>query len=108
MISPNFVGYAGTFGTFGFLLDYLLTCIVAPVELWRAGELSVGKLTVGALGTGLMVFVLIGSMVPTPSYPMSLLPYLFGAYLTLGILWYGIDSVRFPHALSAIELDLEK
>jgi hypothetical protein len=39
---------------------------------------------------------------------MSLLPYLFGAYLTLGILWYGIVSVRFPHALHGIELDLEK
>ena len=44
---------------------------------------------------------------PAPSYPMLLLPYLFGAYLTLGALWYGIVSVRFPHALSGIELDLE-
>ena len=104
----NAFSYAGIFGTFGFLLVYLLTCIVAPVELWRAGELSVGKLIVGALGTGLMVFVLIGSMVPVQSYPMSLLPYLFGAYLTLGILWYGIVSVRFPHALRGIALDLEK
>ena len=104
----NAFSYTATFGTFGFVLVYLLTCIVAPVELWRAGELSLGKLIVGALGTGLMIFVLIGTMVPTPSYPTSLLPYLFGAYLTLGILWYGIVSVRFPHALHGIELDLEK
>ena len=54
-----------------------------------------------------MAFVMIGSLVPVPSYPTSLLPYLFGAYLTLGALWYGIVSVRFPHALSGIELDLE-
>jgi amino acid transporter len=104
----NAFSCTATFGTFGFLLVYLLTCIVAPVELSRAGELSLGKLIVGALGSGLMIFVLIGTMVPMPSYPMSLLPYLFGAYLTLGILWYGIVSVRFPHALHGIELDLEK
>jgi amino acid transporter len=104
----NAFSCTATFGTFGFLLVYLLTCIVAPVELSRAGELSLGKLIVGALGSGLMIFVLIGTMVPVPSYPMSLLPYLFGAYLTLGILWYGIVSVRFPHALHGIELDLEK
>ena len=63
------------------------------------GELSLGKLIAGALGTGLMVFALIGSVVPVPLYPMSLLPYVFGAYLTLGIIWYGIVPLRFPRAL---------
>jgi hypothetical protein len=86
----------------------LLTCIVAPVELWRSGELSWGKLITGALGAALMVFVMVGSLLPVPPYPTSLLPYLFGAYLIFGGLWYGIVSVRFPHALSGIELDLEQ
>ena len=107
MTRLNAFSYTATFGTFGFVLVYLLTCIVAPVELSRAGELSWGKLAAGALGAGMMVFVMIGSLVPAPSYPLSLLPYLFGAYLALGALWYGIVSVRFPHALSGIELDLE-
>lgn len=107
MTRLNAFSYTAMFGTFGFVLVYLLTCIVAPVELSRAGELSWGKLAAGALGAGMMAFVLIGSLAPVPSYPMSLLPYLFGAYLTLGVLWYGIVSVRFPHALSGIELDLE-
>ena len=83
MIHLNAFSYTATFGTFGFVLVHLLTCIIAPVELWRAGELSLGKLLAGALGAGLMAFVMIGSIVPVPSYPMSLLPYLFGAYLTL-------------------------
>jgi amino acid transporter len=108
MMRLNAFSYAATFGTFGFVLVYLLICIVAPVELWRAGELSLGKLIDGVLGVGLMAFVLIGSLVPVPPYPMSLLPYLFGAYLTMGIVWYGIVSVRFPQALSGIKLDLEK
>ncbi|MBV8772468.1 MAG: APC family permease [Deltaproteobacteria bacterium] len=100
--------YTATFGTFGFVVVYLLTCIVAPLELWRAGELSLSKLLAGALGAGLMAFVIIGSLVPVPPYPMSMLPYLFCAYLTIGFVWYGILAVRFPHALSGIELNLEK
>ncbi|MBV8056683.1 MAG: APC family permease [Deltaproteobacteria bacterium] len=107
MTRLNAFSYTAAFGTFGFVLVYLLTCIVAPVELFRAGELSWGKLAAGALGAVMMAFVMIGSLVPAPPYPMSLLPYLFGAYLTLGVLWYGIIAARFPHALSGIELDLE-
>jgi hypothetical protein len=54
-----------------------------------------------------MAFVIIGSLVPVPSFPYSLLPYVFLVYLALGGVWYGIVSVRFPQALSGIELDLE-
>jgi amino acid transporter len=97
-----------TFGTFGFVLVYLLTCIVAPVELSRTGELSMGKLAAGVLGAGLMVFVVIGSLMPVAASPPSLLPYLFAAYLALAALWYGIVSIRSPHAPGAIELDLER
>ena len=103
----NAFGYTATFGTFGFLAVYLLTCVVAPVELWRAGELTLGKLMAGILGAGLMAFVLVGSLVPVPPYPYALLPYMFLAYLTLGGVWYGIVSVRFPHAREGLELDLE-
>jgi amino acid transporter len=104
----NAFSSTATFGTFGFILVYLLSCIAAPVELSRSGELSPGKLVSGAMGAGLMAFVVISSLVPVASYPTSLLPYLFGAYLTLGALWYGIVAVHFPHALSGIELDLER
>jgi len=99
--------YTATFGTYGFVLIYLLICIVAPMELRRTGELSVGKLFASILGTAMMGFVIIGSLIPVPEYPMSMLPYLFGAYLTMSAVWYGIVSVRFPHLLRAIELDLE-
>jgi amino acid transporter len=108
MTRLNAFSYTAMFGTFGFVLVYLLTCIVAPVELFRAGELSVAKLASGAIGAGMMGVVMIGSLVPAAPYPMSLLPYLFGAYLALGALWYGIVSVRSPNALSGIALDLER
>jgi hypothetical protein len=107
MTRLNAFSCTATFGTFGFVLVYLMTCIVAPVELSRANELSLGKLVTGVLGAGMMACVMVGSLVPVSSYPMSMLPYLFGAYLTLGALWYGIVSMRFPHALSGIKFDME-
>jgi amino acid transporter len=100
-------GCTATFGTFGFLAVYLMTCVVAPLELSRTGELSLGLVLTSALGAGLMVFVVVGSLVPVPPYPYSLLPYLFLAYLAAGAAWYTIVSVRFPQMLGRIELDLE-
>jgi hypothetical protein len=38
---------------------YLLTCIVAPMEQFRARELSVDKLAMGIIGFSLIAFVLI-------------------------------------------------
>jgi len=100
-------GCTGTFATFGFIVVYLLTCAAAPAELYRAGELSVRNFIAGVLGIVLMAFAIAGSLIPVPPYPYSLLPYLFLAYLVLGVMWYGVASVRFPHTLSEIELDLE-
>jgi amino acid transporter len=100
-------GYAATFGTFGFLTVYILTCIVAPLELFRARELSPVGLAMGIIGIALMAFVLVASVVPAPPYPYSLLPYIFIAYLALGCVWYGIISVNLPHALKGIHEDLE-
>jgi hypothetical protein len=56
--------YTATFGPFGFLTVYLLTCIVAPVELFRARELSMAKLAMHIIGVSLMAFVLIAESEP--------------------------------------------
>jgi amino acid transporter len=101
-------GCAATFGTFGFLTVYLLTCIVAPVELFREGTLSAAGLLTASTGVALISFVLIGSVVPAPPYPYQLLPYIFVGYLALGCIWYGIVSVNYPLALQGIQQDLEE
>jgi hypothetical protein len=100
-------GYAATFGTFGFLTVYLLTCIVAPLELFRAHELSPAGLATGIIGVALMAFVLVASVVTVTPYPYSLLPYIFIAYLAIGGIWYGAISVNFPDTLKGIHEDLE-
>ena len=44
------------------------TCIVAPLELFRARELSPAGLATGIVGVGGMAFVLVASVVAVPPY----------------------------------------
>jgi amino acid transporter len=100
-------GYTGTFATFGFVVVYLLICIVAPLDLARAGIMRVRHLTVGVVGVLLMLFVFYGSLYPVPDYPYNLLPYLFAAYLAVGAAWFHIASMRAPRNADALLRDLE-
>jgi amino acid transporter len=100
-------GYAGTFATFGFLVVYLLICIVAPIDLRRAGALRPQHVVTGAIGTVLMLFVIGGSLYPVPPWPMSLIPYLFAAYLLVGAGYFALLRRRDPAALATIEHDME-
>lgn len=100
-------GYLATFSAFGFIVVYLLISIVAPIDLYRAGVMRVHHVAVGAIGVLLMGFVMFGSLFPVPNYPYNLLPYLFAGYLVAGALCYGILASRAPHALLAMQHDLE-
>jgi len=100
-------GYTGTFATFGFLVVYLLICVVSPIDARRAGKLTPTGIGVGVIGVALMGFVIFGSLYPVPPYPYNLLPYLFGAYLLIGIVWFAILRARAPQALAGIQHDLE-
>jgi amino acid transporter len=100
-------GLTATFSTFGFLVVYLLICIVAPVDLYRSAILRPRHVIVGTIGVLLMAFVIFGSLYPMPDYPYNLLPYLFAFYLLLGGLWWGILAGRAPDSLAALQYDLE-
>jgi amino acid transporter len=100
-------GLPATFATFGFLVIYLLICVTAPLDLYRARMMQARHVVVGAIGVLLVAFVVLGSFVAAADYPYNLLPYLFGAYLMVGGLWYGILVGRAPGALVALQTDLE-
>jgi amino acid transporter len=101
-------GLAGTFATLGFLLVYLLVCLVAPVDLRRSGELAPRQAGVAAIGAALVGFVLFGSVWPVPPYPYDRVPYVFAAYMLAGGLWFARLARRRPAVLLAIEHDLER
>lgn len=100
-------GYAGTFASFGFVLVYLMLCIVAPLDLRKSGEMRFHHVLLAMAGTALMSFVVIGSVYPQPEYPYDLLPYFFFAYMIAGAIWFAWLKAKSPHTLSSIQHDME-
>lgn len=100
-------GWYGTLASFGFILVYLLCSICAPLYLKKLGEATGKDMAFGALGALLMAGALVGSVVPVPAWPLNLLPYIFLAYLAVGVIWFFVLRARAPQTLLGIEKDLE-
>jgi amino acid transporter len=100
-------GWYGTLASYGFIIVYGLCSVAAPVYLRKTGELKTGDVVFGALGTGLMVLSLVGSLYPVPAYPYNLLPFMFLAYMCVGALWFVVLRAKAPRTLLHIEHDLE-
>ncbi len=100
-------GYAGTLASFGFVVVYLMLCVVAPLDLKRTGEMKPHHVLTGGLGTALMLFVIVGSVYPVPSHPYDLLPYLFFAYMAVGAVWFAVLKASSPQTLASIQHDME-
>jgi hypothetical protein len=62
----------------------------------------------GGCGTVLMLFVMVGSVYPTPEYPYNLLPYLFFVYMAVGGSWFAYLKWRSPQVLATIQHDMEE
>lgn len=100
-------GWYGTIASFGFILVYLLSSLCAPLFLKKLGEASGKDYALGALGVVLMIGAVVGSLYPMPAYPLNLLPYIFLAYLVVGIAWFFVLKARAPQTLLGIEHDME-
>ena len=101
------LGTSGTIGTFGFLVVYLLICVVAPMDLRQHGLLRSRHAGIGAIGALLMVFVIGASLYPVPPFPYNLLPYIFAAYLAFGAVLYTARASRISPELLSMQRDLE-
>jgi amino acid transporter len=103
----NAFGYTGTFASFGFVVVYLVICVVAPLDLRKSREMKPRHVLTGLLGAVLMLFVIFGSVYPVPAYPYNVLPYVFFAYLIVGAIWFALLRVRSPETLASIQHDME-
>jgi amino acid transporter len=79
---------AGTFGAFGFLGAYFMISIAAPAYLGKRGEMSMGALALSAASVILLLVPAVGSVYPVPAWPVNIFPYIFLAYLAMGISWF--------------------
>jgi amino acid transporter len=101
-------GYSGTIASFGFVVVYLALCIVAPLDLKKSGEMRLKHIVNGLFGTVLMLFVIVGSVYPVPTYPYDELPYLFFGYMAVGAAWFALLKWKSPQVLATIQHDMEE
>lgn len=101
----NATGWTGTVATFGFMLGYALVAVGAPLYLRRAGVSSPLTWVVGIVGVVAMVFVFWASwlpqLIPGGLFPALTgvyfwLPYVFLAWVAVGIVYYLIWRSRNP------------
>jgi len=100
-------GWVGTIATFGFLFVYFVIAIAAPFYLRKRGELSPLRVILAIVTAGIVAIPILGSVYPLPAAPYGYFPFIFAAWLLLGVAWYfyrrataGVDG--------AIEEDLDQ
>lgn len=83
----NVFAYAGTIGTYGYMVAYILITLGLPVTLRRRGEPVLAAFVVGGLAAVGMLYVLFKSVYPVPAAPYDLLPRLFLGVVVVAVAW---------------------
>jgi amino acid transporter len=94
--------YAGTIGTFGYMLGYLLMAAALPFFLRRRGEGNPLSTVLAVVVVAALLYVFYKNVVPIPAWPLNLLPWIFLATLALGMAWYLVVRVRRPEVAQEV------
>ena len=95
-------GWVGTIATYGFLLNYTLIAIAAPIYLHRERELTRADLVVSAATILVLLLPVVGSVYPVPPAPYAYFPWIFLAWLLVGGLWFQARKRTVPTVLAEI------
>jgi amino acid transporter len=93
---------AGTMGAFGFIGAYVLVTLAAPFYLKKRAELKTVDVVWSVAGLVLLLIPAIGSVYPVPAAPVSYFPYIFLAYLLIGIVRVVALKVQAPERIKEI------
>jgi amino acid transporter len=99
--------YVGTCAAFGFIVPYVLISVAAPVYLKSLGQLRSVDVAGCIASLVLLAVPAVGSVYPVPPAPVMYFPYLFLAYLAIGIAWILSFYRRQPGASTSIRADLQ-
>jgi amino acid transporter len=83
-------GWMGSLATYGFIVAYGLVCVALPRYLRNHAALHPAGYAVAWLAGLVMALALIGNLYPVPEGPYGKLPYIYLAYLTAGLAWFGL------------------
>ncbi|MFL0197434.1 APC family permease [Clostridium sp. WILCCON 0269] len=100
-------GWLGTIATFGFLFNYLLVTIAAPVYLYKEKELKPKHIAISVVTFVILLIPIVGSVYPLPAYPYSIFPFVFLVWLTVGAIWFVICKAKNPNLVSDIEINVK-
>jgi len=100
-------GWVGTIATFGFLLNYALISIAAPVYLKHEGELKPQHVLLSLITILVLAVPIIGSLYPLPAPPYKYFSFIFAAWLIAGGLWYFIRKAN-TDVVAEINRDLDQ
>ncbi|WP_368490987.1 APC family permease [Clostridium sp. BJN0013] len=84
--------WAGTIATLGFLFSYVMIVVSAPVYLKKIKELKAINIVVSVVSFGILMIPIVGSIYPLPEFPNNLFPFIFLAWMVMGMLWYAFRS----------------
>jgi amino acid transporter len=93
-------GWAGSLGTYGFIVAYAVTCFALPRYLRVHGAFRPGAQVIPWLTCFVMLLALVGNLYPVPEGAYGKLPYIFLVYLALGLAWFFWSSKRNKSALA--------
>jgi amino acid transporter len=85
-------GWMGSLATYGFIVTYALVCIALPGYLRSHNAYRPGAQIIPWLAFTAMLLALVGNLYPVPEGPYGKLPYIYLAYLLLGLLWFFIRA----------------
>jgi hypothetical protein len=99
------------------MLAYALVSLAAPVFLNRLGVTNPLAMLVGAIGVLSMIFVFwanwLPQFIPGGAFPaltgtLVWLPYVFLAWVAIGLIWYFIARARNPELVRQVGSRFEK
>ena len=87
-------GWMGSLATYGFIVTYALVCVALPRYLRGHGAYRRGPQIIPWLAFAAMLLALFGNLYPVPEGPYGKLPFIYLAYLCVGMLWYVLQKRR--------------
>jgi amino acid transporter len=98
----NVYAYAGTLGTFGYMLAYLLMAAALPFFLRRRNEANPLSTVLAVVVVAALLYVFFKNVWPVPPSPYNLLPWIFLGVLIAGLAWYFSVRARNPEVLAEV------
>jgi amino acid transporter len=87
-------GWLGSLSVYGFITTYGLAAIALPFYLKRTPHLTGGAVLLSIAATSAMLFALAGTLYPVPVSPYNWLPYLYLAYILVGVVCFQLRAGR--------------